>query len=137
MLLLMQVATLERSGSHSLAAGLRSDFTAGLIYCSPITKRLIVAKNRVPTERVQPLELDRRHVIDGVGVTLIDANHCPGAAMMLFEVPSGADGAPGKVRPAARKSHTASWPMLAAARTAVCWRHLGLQPATRTLYLSQ
>jgi hypothetical protein len=100
MLLLMQVTILECSGSNSLAAGLRSDFTAGLIYCSPITKRLIVNKNKVPTERVQPLELDRRHVIDGVGVTLIDANHCPGAAMMLFEVPSGADGAPGKVRPA-------------------------------------
>jgi DNA cross-link repair 1A protein len=79
--------------------GLRSDFTAGVIYCSPITKRLLVYKNRIPTERVQPLELDQRHVIDGIGVTLIDANHCPGAVMILFEVPSGAVGAPSKVRP--------------------------------------
>lgn len=31
--------------------------------------------------------MDVRHEIEGVGVTLIDANHCPGAAMMLFEVP--------------------------------------------------
>ena len=105
MLVLMQVAVLKCSGSNYLAAGLRSDFTAGVIYCSPITKRLIVAKDRVPTERVQPLELDRRHVIEGIGVTLIDANHCPGAAMMLFEVPSGADGAPGKVRPAFDATH--------------------------------
>jgi hypothetical protein len=102
MLLLMQAAIFKCLGSRSIAAGLRSDFTAGIIYCSPITKRLIVHKNRVPTERVQPLELDRRHVIDGVGVTLIDANHCPGATMMLFEVPSGGDGAPGKVRLASR-----------------------------------
>jgi Cft2 family RNA processing exonuclease len=80
------------------AAGLRSDFTAGMIYCSPITKRLIVNKNRIFTERVQPLEMDQRHVIDGIGVTLIDANHCPGAAMMLFEVPAGAAGASSKVR---------------------------------------
>ena len=86
------------SGCHFHSTGLRSDFTAGVIYCSPITKRLVVNKNRIPTERVQPLELDQRHVIEGVGVTLIDANHCPGATMMLFEVPSGGDGAPGKVR---------------------------------------
>lgn len=59
-----------------------------MIYCSPITKRLLVHKNRIPTERVQPLEMDTRHVIEGVGVWLIDANHCPGAAMILFEVPA-------------------------------------------------
>lgn len=41
----------------------------------------------LPAERVIPLPMDEPHVIDGVTVTLMDANHCPGACMMLFKVP--------------------------------------------------
>lgn len=41
----------------------------------------------MPAERVIPLPMDEPHVIDGVTVTLMDANHCPGACMMLFKVP--------------------------------------------------
>lgn len=41
----------------------------------------------LPAERVIPLSVDTPHVIDGVTVTLMDANHCPGACMMLFKVP--------------------------------------------------
>lgn len=40
----------------------------------------------LPAERVIPLSVDTPHVIDGVTVTLMDANHCPGACMMLFKV---------------------------------------------------
>lgn len=36
---------------------------------------------------VRVLEMNRRYVISGIGVTLLDANHCPGAAMILFEIP--------------------------------------------------
>ena len=41
----------------------------------------------MPAERVIPLPVDEPHIIDGVTVTLMDANHCPGACMMLFKVP--------------------------------------------------
>jgi len=34
------------------------------------------------------LPVDIPIVIDTVSVTLMDANHCPGACMMLFKVPS-------------------------------------------------
>lgn len=36
-----------------------------------------------------PLEFDTEYVIDGIKVTLIDANHCPGAALIHFELPNG------------------------------------------------
>lgn len=39
---------------------------------------------RAPTVRV--LQLNQPTVIDGVTVTALDANHCPGAIMLLFEV---------------------------------------------------
>lgn len=42
----------------------------------------------MPPGLVRVLEMNHRYVISGVGVTLLDANHCPGAAMMLFEIPS-------------------------------------------------
>ena len=42
----------------------------------------------MPAERVIPLPVDTAVVIDGVSVTLMDANHCPGACMMLFKVPT-------------------------------------------------
>lgn len=39
---------------------------------------------RAPTVRV--LQPNQPTVIEGVTVTALDANHCPGAVMLLFEV---------------------------------------------------
>lgn len=36
-----------------------------------------------------PLELDVEHLIDGVKVTMLEANHCPGAALIHFHLPDG------------------------------------------------
>jgi hypothetical protein len=36
-----------------------------------------------------PLEFDTEYVIDGIKVIFIDANHCPGAALIHFELPNG------------------------------------------------
>lgn len=68
--------------------GLNRAFSSGVIYCSPITATLLTKDMGMPAERVIPLPVDTPIVIDGVSVTLMDANHCPGACMMLFKVPS-------------------------------------------------
>lgn len=48
----------------------------------------------LPADRVCALPLDVPTVVDDLGmpvrVTPIDANHCPGAVMLLFEVPGKA-----------------------------------------------
>ncbi|XP_029974502.1 5' exonuclease Apollo [Salarias fasciatus] len=79
---------------------MHSDHTAGLsstwsdrpIYCSPITASLLRLKLQVKEKWIHPLELGEPHLLplDDIGketltVTLIDANHCPGAVMFLFE----------------------------------------------------
>ena len=69
-------------------AGLNRAFSSGVIYCSPITATLLTKDMGMPAERVIPLPVDTPIAIDGVSVTLMDANHCPGACMMLFKVPS-------------------------------------------------
>ncbi|XP_033484136.1 5' exonuclease Apollo [Epinephelus lanceolatus] len=79
---------------------MHSDHTVGLtstwsnrpIYCSPITATLLKLKLQVKEQWIHPLELDEPYLLplDDIGkekltVTLIDANHCPGAVMFLFE----------------------------------------------------
>lgn len=79
---------------------MHSDHTVGLtstwsnrpIYCSPITATLLRLKLQVKEQWIHPLELDEPYLLplDDIGkekltVTLIDANHCPGAVMFLFE----------------------------------------------------
>jgi len=67
--------------------GLRRDFSAGEIVCTPISAALLIRDMRIPAARVRPVPLDEKHNLDGVDFTFMDANHCPGAAMILFEVP--------------------------------------------------
>ncbi|XP_015234575.1 PREDICTED: 5' exonuclease Apollo-like [Cyprinodon variegatus] len=79
---------------------MHSDHTVGLtstwsnrpIYCSPITASLLRLRLQVKEKWIHPLELGEPHLLplDDIGkekltVTLIDANHCPGAVMFLFE----------------------------------------------------
>ncbi|XP_068608908.1 5' exonuclease Apollo [Brachionichthys hirsutus] len=62
------------------------------IYCSPVTSTLLKLKLQVKEQWIHPLELGEpcELPLDDIGkerltVTLIDANHCPGAVMFLFE----------------------------------------------------
>ncbi|KAJ2785800.1 repair protein PSO2 SNM1 [Coemansia javaensis] len=66
--------------------GLTKGF-AGDIFCSRITARCVVGRIGVDPGRVHALPMNTRCVVQGVFVTLLDANHCPGAAVILFEVP--------------------------------------------------
>jgi DNA cross-link repair 1A protein len=67
--------------------GLSKSFS-GILYCSAITARLVHAELRVPLERISILPMNIPIKIEQCQVTLLDANHCPGAVIFLFEVPT-------------------------------------------------
>ncbi|NXA72036.1 DCR1A protein, partial [Thryothorus ludovicianus] len=60
------------------------------IYCNKITGNLVKSKLRVQEQHVHVLPMDTPCVVSGIKVLLLDANHCPGATMILFYLPSGA-----------------------------------------------
>ncbi|KAK7135846.1 hypothetical protein R3I94_014504 [Phoxinus phoxinus] len=73
-------------------SGLSSSWSHRPIYCSPLTAKLLQLKLQVRQKWIRPLEIGEAHMLllDDLGkerltVTLIDANHCPGAVMFLFE----------------------------------------------------
>ncbi|XP_058860548.1 uncharacterized protein LOC117964386 [Acipenser ruthenus] len=73
-------------------SGLTSTWSNRPIYCSPVTAKLLRLKLQVKDRWIRPLEVGHAHLLplDEVGketmtVTLIDANHCPGSVMFLFE----------------------------------------------------
>lgn len=69
--------------------GLTKSFCHGKIYCSLITAKLVNFKIGIPWEKIEVLPLNQKINISGVDVTCIDANHCPGAIIILFELPNG------------------------------------------------
>ncbi|KAL4419767.1 hypothetical protein ABPG75_006865 [Micractinium tetrahymenae] len=69
--------------------GLRDDWNWGPIFCSDVTARLVAHMLGVRHQYLCPLPLDTPTVIQGVEVTLVDANHCPGAVQFLFRLPDG------------------------------------------------
>ena len=73
-------------------AGLTSSWNTHTIYCSELTKKLVTAKLGVNSDLVTGLPLDEHIIIsldeqghETMSVTLIDANHCPGSVMFIFE----------------------------------------------------
>ncbi|XP_052195716.1 DNA ligase 6 isoform X2 [Diospyros lotus] len=74
-------------------AGLAPNWCRGIIFCSHTTSRLVIEVLKLSSLFVVPLPLSEPVLIDGCELTLIDANHCPGAVQFLFKVP----GAGGKV----------------------------------------
>eukprot|EP00066_Takifugu_rubripes_P030973 XP_011620239.1 PREDICTED: 5' exonuclease Apollo isoform X1 [Takifugu rubripes] len=72
--------------------GLTSTWSHRPIYCSPTTATLLRLRLKVKEQWIHPLELDEPYMLplDDIGketmtVTLIDANHCPGSVMFLFQ----------------------------------------------------
>ncbi|KAJ6486385.1 DNA cross-link repair protein pso2/snm1 [Mycena vitilis] len=73
---------------------LSSSWKHGPIYCSEGTANLIIHILSVDKKWVHPLPMDVATVIPntgGVHVTLIEANHCPGSCLFLFEGPQTVD----------------------------------------------
>ncbi|XP_058834222.1 DNA cross-link repair 1A protein-like [Topomyia yanbarensis] len=68
--------------------GLKRSFSKPLIM-SAITARLVKTFINVSEEFYIVLNLHEPCIIDDVKVTALDANHCPGAIMLLFQLPSG------------------------------------------------
>jgi DNA cross-link repair 1A protein len=70
--------------------GITSSWNAGVIYCSIATAALVNQQLRVDKKYIHPLPMDVPVIIASRGkpitVTLLDANHCPGAIMFLFQV---------------------------------------------------
>ncbi|KAJ7298202.1 hypothetical protein O6H91_Y011400 [Diphasiastrum complanatum] len=69
--------------------GLSKGWSNGPIYCSTVTARLLVLCLSVNARWICPLQLEVMQVIEGVEVTLLDANHCPGAALIHFRLKNG------------------------------------------------
>ena len=68
--------------------GLTSSWCHGPIYCSRVTGNLVRRQLRVDPKWVFDLEFDRKIEVpgtQGVDVTMIPANHCPGSSLFLYE----------------------------------------------------
>jgi DNA cross-link repair 1A protein len=68
--------------------GLTSSWCHGPIYCSKVTANLVRQQLKVESKWVVPLEFEKKVEIpgtQGVFVTMIPANHCPGSSLYLFE----------------------------------------------------
>lgn len=68
--------------------GLTSSWCHGPIYCSHVTANLVRRQLRVDSKWVVDLEFEKKTEVpntQGVDVTMIPANHCPGSSLFLFE----------------------------------------------------
>lgn len=66
-----------------------TEWSHGSIYCSEITYRLMLLRFPNLKPFMIPLEFNKDYTIESVSVRLIDANHCPGAAMILIKGSKG------------------------------------------------
>uniref|UniRef100_A0A0R3S2X1 DRMBL domain-containing protein n=1 Tax=Elaeophora elaphi TaxID=1147741 RepID=A0A0R3S2X1_9BILA len=79
------------SGHSRYCRKLTSKWQSDGIYCSPTTAKLLpVISSRkkgceIPDKWIRPLDLNVWHKMDGFRVMLIDANHAPGAVMLIIE----------------------------------------------------
>nr|CAD7398112.1 unnamed protein product [Timema poppensis] len=68
--------------------GLRKSFNQP-IYCSSITAALVSLKLGVDKAYLNVIDVDETKTVCGVKVTALDANHCPGSLMFLFQLAQG------------------------------------------------
>jgi DNA cross-link repair 1A protein len=72
--------------------GITKAWNAGTIYCSIATANLVNQQLGIDRKFLHPMPMMTPIVVESRGkpvtVTLLDANHCPGAVMFLFEIGS-------------------------------------------------
>ena len=66
---------------HCFFSNLRCKYA----YFSQVTANLVHHVLRVPKSTLVVLPMETTVLIEGVRVTLLDANHCPGAVSTVFE----------------------------------------------------
>ncbi|KAF5826937.1 hypothetical protein DUNSADRAFT_1711 [Dunaliella salina] len=69
--------------------GLSRGFSSGTIYTSEVTARLLIHDMGIKPNVIRALPMHTPIMIEGCRVTLLNANHCPGAVMLLVEVVEG------------------------------------------------
>ncbi|KAK9476906.1 beta-lactamase-like protein [Lipomyces japonicus] len=69
--------------------GLNQNWVHGKVYCSDVTANLVKQQLKVPEEFIVRLPMEQRIQVGNFSVTLIDANHCPGSVIFLFESSRG------------------------------------------------
>jgi DNA cross-link repair 1A protein len=72
--------------------GLTASWSHGPIYCSKVTANLVRQQLRVDPKWVVSLDFEEKTEVpgtQGVFVTMISANHCPGSSLFLFEKETG------------------------------------------------
>ncbi len=82
--------------------GITANWSHGPIYCSKTTANLVRTCLRVEERWLRPLPMEEPTLIPnsgGVRVTCIEANHCPGSCLFLFEGPQTAQILPSNHRP--------------------------------------
>lgn len=60
-----------------------------MIYCNAVTAALVVQELRIDPKWVHPVPMNTPVTIHDTQVTFMDANHCPGAALILFRLKTG------------------------------------------------
>ena len=65
--------------------GLTASFDLGEVYCSALTARMLRATIGVKAKLIHTIEVGESIEVEGARVTALDAGHCPGALMFLFE----------------------------------------------------
>ncbi|KAJ2940253.1 hypothetical protein O0L34_g11822 [Tuta absoluta] len=69
-------------------SGLKKTFNKTL-FCSKITAELCLTRLGVNSKCIHVINLDEAVMVDGIEVLAVDANHCPGALMLVFTLPNG------------------------------------------------
>ncbi|KAG9302740.1 hypothetical protein G9A89_009517 [Geosiphon pyriformis] len=69
-------------------SGLTSKWSHGPIYCSAVTGNMVIQRLGVKPQYIHKLPLNQEVDVNGngVSVTLIEANHCPGSVLFLFKI---------------------------------------------------